>query len=89
MTKKEAREIIAKITVDRVSGEEVEALKIAIKTLDNDEKSKKQIATKPIHGHHCPNCDKALPIKGITDNYCSECFNWNYCPDCGQKLNWG
>lgn len=87
MTKQQAREIIGKITLDRVSGEEFEALNIAIKALDNDEKPKKEIATKPIHSHHCPNCDKALPVKGITDDYCSECFNWNYCPNCGQKLD--
>lgn len=48
----------------------------------------KNIAKKPIHNHHCPSCDEALPIKGITDDYCSECFNWNYCPNCGQKLDW-
>lgn len=53
-----------------------------VKTLE------KQIAKKPIHNHHCPSCDEALPIKGITDDYCSECFNWNYCPNCGQKLDW-
>lgn len=48
----------------------------------------KQIPKKVVHSHHCPSCDKGLPIKGITDDYCSECFKWNYCPSCGQSLDW-
>lgn len=48
----------------------------------------KQIPKKPIYNHHCPSCEKALPNKKITDKWCECCFNWKYCPDCGQRLDW-
>ncbi len=48
----------------------------------------KQIPKKVVHTHHCPSCDKALPIKGITDEWCECCFNWKYCPKCGQAIKW-
>lgn len=48
----------------------------------------KQISKRVVDYHHCPTCGGGLPAKGITDDWCSCCFNWNYCPDCGQRLKW-
>lgn len=38
--------------------------------------------------HHCPNCGYGLPAKGITDKWCECCYEWKYCPECGQALKW-
>lgn len=48
----------------------------------------KENAKKVEYSHHCPNCGSGLPTRNITSEYCSCCFNWKYCPDCGQKLRW-
>lgn len=48
----------------------------------------KQIPKKPIDNHHCPSCETGLPHKGITDEWCKCCFDPDFCPTCGQRLNW-
>lgn len=49
----------------------------------------KQIAKKPIDNHHCPSCETGLPHRGITDEWCKCCFDPDYCPECGQAIDWG
>ena len=73
MTEQDARKIIGEITLDRVSGEELEAINIAVKALE------KQIPKKPI-GNSCPICGA---------DFCSESWERDYCCLCGQKLKWG
>lgn len=48
----------------------------------------KQIAKKPIDNHHCPSCETGLPHKGFTDEWCKCCFELDYCPRCGQAIDW-
>lgn len=59
-----------------------ETIRLAIEALE------KQIPMRPIHNHHCPNCGYGLPIKGITDDFCSCCFKQKHCPNCGQAIDW-
>lgn len=82
MTEQEAKKIIGKIALDRVSGEELEAMNIALKSLE------KQIPKQVIHEHHCPECGNGLPAEKITEDYCSCCFKWKHCPNCGQAIKW-
>ena len=54
---------------------EMEALEIIKQALERN------VAKKPIKkinsfDYHCPNCDVMA-------------LSWNYCPNCGQKLDWG
>lgn len=58
------------------------ALDVAIEALE------KQIAKKPIDNHHCPFCETGLPHRGITDEWCKCCFDPDYCPECGQAVDW-
>lgn len=58
---------------------------------------KKQIAEKPseiktfdgkIESANCPCCGYSFPdIGGVNESY-FECEQYNYCPDCGQKIEW-
>lgn len=48
----------------------------------------KQIPKKPIDNHHCPSCETGLPHRGITDEWCRCCFDPDFCPTCGQRLDW-
>lgn len=66
---------------------EQELAVMLIKAFKDAEPSKEE-AKKVEYNHHCPNCGRGLPAKRLTDEYCSCCFNWKYCPDCGQKLRW-
>lgn len=59
-----------------------EALKMAIKSIEF------RIPESVEDYHHCPNCGYGLPAKGITDSYCDCCYEWKYCPYCGQALDW-
>lgn len=84
MTNEESLKNIVEDGINLFAGDfvDLEALKVAAKALE------KQIPMRPIHNHHCPNCGYGLPIKGITDDFCSCCFKQKYCPDCGQAIDW-
>lgn len=88
MTNKEAHRFLEdlqrKYTRDRhlYKPEFIEANGLAILSLE------KQIAKKPIDNHHCPSCKAGLPHRGITDEWCKCCFDPDFCPECGQRLNW-
>lgn len=67
---------------------DIEALKIAIKAVE------KQIPKKPITTAdgcnndclECPNCDSFIGYKTDCED---EHYQVNYCPNCGQMLDWG
>lgn len=52
------------------------------------EAMEKQVPKKPIDNHHCPSCETGLPHKGFTDEWCKCCFELDYCPRCGQAIDW-
>lgn len=88
MTEQKAIDYFNNVIIDTSIGLEnmtitTELINISIKAL------KKQIPKKSIHYHHCPSCENGLPAEKITDEYCSCCFKWDYCPKCGQRLEWG
>lgn len=49
----------------------------------------RHVRRRPEANHHCPCCGFPLPIKNLTPNECSMCWNPNYCIDCGQAIDWG
>lgn len=75
MTEQEALEVLeALLTYDLSLDEEI-AVDMGIKALE------KQIPKKPVMDYptvaSCPMCDEVI------------CPHTEYCPDCGQKLDWG
>lgn len=64
--------------------EQAEALDIAIEDVG------RQIPKKPIHDHHCPNCEYGIPIPEFAiDEFKPFAFYPTYCWECGQRIDWG
>jgi len=81
MTNETAKECL-QFLADQFSQDGRRPFDVAISALN------KQIPKKLEHNHHCPGCGKGLPARGLQDEWCSGCFGWTYCPDCGQKVEW-
>lgn len=97
MTSEEAKEWLSpetspmKIHMSELNGKNPmdyinQAIKVATTALD------KQISQKPTvysgcnFAYHCISCNKLLYW---ADEPCNHGEKTNYCPNCGQKLNWG
>lgn len=69
------------------SDKRVEAIGIAIKSMEKQISKKPKIIKHKYHNSHtCPFCDLELICSDETGYFSGK--RHRYCPDCGQKLDW-